>query len=262
MKRACPCGTIRSLLWGATATVTAAASTEGTLLLLPHCRASRGQGSFTNPAVLLVAEVSSSVRERRRILTAARTAKTQRTISACDPKGPGSPHSYRGVTSRTAQILCRCTEVWALRQSCSGQSHINPQSHISPELCYPGCGFTHPCRRGVEFCRVFVCFLKEQVALRGCRADAASAEQCPSPGKARPWGQMSASNGTQSRTWPGCWGGDTRGGAAWDQTPHVPLNHVAGLVASALGHTSVDAGCPCPSLHLEVTQHLGCHGQI
>lgn len=67
-----------------------------------HCRASLGlagcKADFINPAVLLVAQVSFLVLEKRSILSSARTAKTQgELIYACE--SVGSPCSYMGVTS-------------------------------------------------------------------------------------------------------------------------------------------------------------------
>lgn len=44
---------------------------------------------------------------------------------------------------------------------------------------------------------------------------------------------------------------------AQSQILHLLQNFVAGLVVTALGHTSVRDGCPLPSLHPEVSVHLG-----
>lgn len=161
---ACPCGMIRSLLQRVH--IHSYCNREHKRepkVSVHHCRASAGlagcKADFINPAVLLVAQVSSLVLKKRIILRSARTAKTHgELVYACQSNGPDSARSYVGCHfSCSAQILCRHTEVWTIGQSCSVQKH----KHINPEHCCLRCWFHSFLQGGIEFCRGFVCFLKK-----------------------------------------------------------------------------------------------------
>ena len=117
-------------------TVTATESTKGNLTCL--CRGSAGlagcQADSVNPAVLLVAQVSSLVLEKKSILPG--LLKHTETLSM--------PMNQMGqillaVTQVSlllhCSILCRHTEGLTIRQTRSAQSHTNPRP------CYVRCWF-------------------------------------------------------------------------------------------------------------------------